>query len=157
LQELFCRCKRADIEAERGHEASAARISRRSGSIIEDQQLRTGPTISIVDDDESVRHLTVHLTPPRRWQSSSENYGGRRRSNFSDLLVRSCPKNMQRRTFARLVDELWDAWLSDASANLGVSLDREALATLGPTELDDIAQKRATDIALRRRRRKSSN
>jgi hypothetical protein len=67
------------------------------------------------------------------------------------------PKNMQRRTFARLVDELWDAWLSDASANLGVSLDREALATLGPTELDDIAQKRATDIALRRRRRKSSN
>jgi FixJ family two-component response regulator len=34
---------------------SAARISRRSGSTIEDQQLRTGPTISIVDDDESMR------------------------------------------------------------------------------------------------------
>jgi FixJ family two-component response regulator len=34
---------------------SAARISRRSGSAIEDQQLRTGPTISIVDDDESMR------------------------------------------------------------------------------------------------------
>ena len=62
------------------------------------------------------------------------------------------PKNMQRRTFKRLEDELWDAWLSDASANLGVSLDRDALANLGWAELDDIA-----DIALRRRRRKSSN
>ena len=64
------------------------------------------------------------------------------------------PKNMQRRTFARLVDALWDAWLRDAS---GVSLDREALANLGPAELDDIARKRVADIALRRRRRKSSN
>ena len=62
------------------------------------------------------------------------------------------PKNMQRRTFKRLEDELWDAWLSDASANLGVSLDRDALANLGSAELNDIA-----DIALRRRRRKSSN
>ena len=62
------------------------------------------------------------------------------------------PKNMQRRTFKRLEDELWDAWLSDASANLGVSLDRDALENLGLAELDDIA-----DIALRRRRRKSSN
>ena len=26
------------------------------------------------------------------------------------------PKNMQRRTFKRLVDELWDAWQRDASA-----------------------------------------
>jgi len=34
---------------------SAARIPRRRGSTIEDQQLRTGPTISIVDDDESMR------------------------------------------------------------------------------------------------------
>jgi hypothetical protein len=67
------------------------------------------------------------------------------------------PKNMQRRTFARLVDELWDAWLSDASANLGVSLDRDALANLGSAELDDIVEKRITDLALRRRRRKSSN
>src|SRR6266540_1908909 len=67
------------------------------------------------------------------------------------------PKNMQRRTFKRLVDELWDAWLSDASANLGVSLDRDALANLGSAELDDIARKRVTDIALRRRGRKSSN
>ena len=67
------------------------------------------------------------------------------------------PKNMQRRTFKRLEDELWDAWLRDAHANLGVSLDRDALANLGPAELDDIVEKRATDIALRRRRRKSSN
>src|SRR6266508_3400425 len=49
------------------------------------------------------------------------------------------PKNMQRRTFKRLEDELWDAWLRDASANLGVSLDRDALANLGSAELDDIA------------------
>jgi FixJ family two-component response regulator len=34
---------------------SAARIPRRRGFTIEDQQLRTGPTISIVDDDESMR------------------------------------------------------------------------------------------------------
>ena len=62
------------------------------------------------------------------------------------------PKNMQRRTFKRLEDELWDAWVRDASAQLGVSLDRDALANLGSAELLDIA-----DIALRRRRRKSSN
>ena len=67
------------------------------------------------------------------------------------------PKNMQRRTFARLEDELWDAWLSDAHANLGVWLDRDALANLGSAELDDIARKRVSDIALRRRHRKSSN
>ena len=67
------------------------------------------------------------------------------------------PKNMQRRTFKRLADELWDAWLRDASANLGVWLDRDALANLGSAELDDIVRKRVTDIALRRRRRKSSN
>jgi hypothetical protein len=67
------------------------------------------------------------------------------------------PKNMQRRTFKRLEDELWDAWLRDAPANLGVSLDRDALANLGSAELDDIARKRVADIALRRRRRKSSN
>jgi hypothetical protein len=36
------------------------------------------------------------------------------------------PKKMQRRTFKRLADELWDAWLRDAHANLGVSLDRDA-------------------------------
>jgi hypothetical protein len=60
---------------------------------------------------------------------------------------------MQRRTFKRLAGELWDAWLHDASANLGVSLDRDALLNLGPAELDHIA----TDVALRQRRRKSSN
>ena len=64
------------------------------------------------------------------------------------------PKNMQRRTFARLVDELWDAWLRDGSANLGVLLDRHALAHLGSAELDEIAWKGVTD---RRRGRKSSN
>jgi hypothetical protein len=67
------------------------------------------------------------------------------------------PKNMQRRTFKRLVDELWEAWLSDAHANLGVWLDRDALVHLGSAELYDIARKRVIDIALRRRRRKSSN
>ena len=67
------------------------------------------------------------------------------------------PKNMQRRMFKRLEDELWDAGLRDASANLGVSLDRDALANLGSAELDDIARKRVTDIALCQRRRKSSN
>ena len=37
----------------------------------------------------------------RRWQSSNENYGGRRRSNLSDLLVRSCrvPSHSVRRTY----------------------------------------------------------
>jgi hypothetical protein len=62
------------------------------------------------------------------------------------------PKNMRRRTFKRLEDELWDAWVRDASAQFGVSLDRDALANLGLAELNDIA-----DIALRRRLRKSSN
>ena len=67
------------------------------------------------------------------------------------------PKNMQRRTFKRLEDDLWDAWLRAESANLGVSLDRETLANLGSAELDDIIEKRFADIALRRRRRKLSN
>src|SRR4051794_12736100 len=35
------------------------------------------------------------------------------------------PKNMQRRTFKRLVDGLWDAWSRDAHANIGVWLDRD--------------------------------
>jgi len=51
------------------------------------------------------------------------------------------PKYMQRRRFKRLADELWEAWLSDAHTNLGVSLDRDALANLGSAELDDIARK----------------
>ena len=67
------------------------------------------------------------------------------------------PKNMQRRTFKRLVNELWDAWRRDAHANLGVWLDRDALENLGSAELDDIARKRITDKYLRRSRRKSSN
>ena len=68
------------------------------------------------------------------------------------------PKNMQRRTFKRLADELWDAWVRDASANFGVPLDRDALGTLMTSEvIDDIARKRVAEIALRRRRRKSSN
>ena len=50
-------------------------------------------------------------------------------------------------------DDPWDAWLRADSANLGVSLDRDALANLGWAELEDIARKRVADIALRRRRR----
>jgi hypothetical protein len=68
------------------------------------------------------------------------------------------PKNMQRRRFKRLADELWDAWVRDASAQFGVPLDRDALGTLMTSEvIDDIARKRVAEIALRRRRRKSSN
>ena len=59
--------------------------------------------------------------------------------------------------FKRLEDDPWDAWLRADSANLGVSLDRDALANLGLAELDDIVEKRVADMALRRRRRKSSN
>jgi hypothetical protein len=57
-------------------------------------------------------------------------------------------RKQQRRTFKRLEDE---------SANLGVSLDRDALANFGLADLDDIIDKRFADIALRRRRHKSSN
>ena len=68
------------------------------------------------------------------------------------------PKNMQRRTFKRLTDELWEAWVRDASAQFGVPLDRDALGTLRTDEvIDDLARKRVAEIALRRRRRKSSN
>ena len=53
---------------------------------------------------------------------------------------------------------LWDACVRDASALFGVSLDRDALGTLRTDEvIDDIARKRVAEIALRRRRRKSSN
>ena len=68
------------------------------------------------------------------------------------------PKNMQRRRFKRLADELLDAWVRDASAHFGVPLDRDALGTLMTDEvIHDIARKRVAEIALRRRRRKSSN
>ena len=68
------------------------------------------------------------------------------------------PKNMQRRRFKRLTNELWDAWVRDASAEFGVPLDRDALGTLMTSEvIHDIARKRVAEIALRRRRRKSSN
>jgi hypothetical protein len=59
------------------------------------------------------------------------------------------PKYMQRRTFSKLRDELWDARRRALYAILGVSLDSDALANLGPADV--------ADIALRRRRRKSSN
>ena len=64
------------------------------------------------------------------------------------------PKNMQRRTFKRLEDELWDAWQRDVHANFGVSLDRDALASFGIAEMEDLIDKRFAD--LRRRHRKSS-
>ena len=68
------------------------------------------------------------------------------------------PKNMQRRRFKRLTDELWDAWVRDASAQFGVPLDRDALGTLMTSEvIHDLTRKRVAEIALRRRRRKSSN
>ena len=68
------------------------------------------------------------------------------------------PKNMQRRRFKRLADELWDAWVRDASAQFGVPLDRDALGTLMTSEvIDDITRKRVAEIALRRKRRRSSN
>jgi hypothetical protein len=41
--------------------------------------------------------------------------------------------------------------------DLGVLLDRDALANLGSAEIDDIVRKRITDTDLRRRRRKWSN
>ena len=93
--------------------------------------------------------------PKKRHGERAEKLMDRLGAQWGEPPIR--PKNMQRRTFKRLTDELWDAWLRDASANLGVSLDRDALANLGSAELDDIARKRVTDIALRRRRRKSSN
>jgi hypothetical protein len=65
------------------------------------------------------------------------------------------PKNMQRRIFKRLEGQLWDAWLFDASVNLGVSLDRDALESLGPAQIDEIARERIAESD-RRRRRKSS-
>ena len=65
------------------------------------------------------------------------------------------PKNMQRRIFKRLEGQLWDAWLFDASVNLGVSLHRDTLMNHGPAQLDEIARERIAEID-RRRRRKSS-
>ena len=64
------------------------------------------------------------------------------------------PKNMQRRRFKRLEDELWDAWQRDVHANFGVSLDRDALASFGIAEMEALIDKRFAD--LRRRHRKSS-
>jgi hypothetical protein len=52
------------------------------------------------------------------------------------------PKNMQRRTFKRLADELWDAWQRDVHANFGVALDRDALASFGIAEMEDLIDKR---------------
>jgi hypothetical protein len=100
-------------------------------------------------------YRSSYLKPKKRHWERAKKLMDRLGAWWGEPAIR--PKNMQRRTFKRLEDEMWDAWLSDASANLGVSLDCDALANLGPAELDDIARKRVTDIALRRRRRKSSN
>jgi hypothetical protein len=98
--------------------------------------------------------LLFELAEKRHWERAKKLMDRLGATAWHEPPIR--PKYMQRRTFARLVDELWDAWLRDASANLGVSLDRDALAKLGSAELDDIARKQFTDIALRQRR-KSSN
>ena len=74
------------------------------------------------------------------------------------------PKNMQRRRFKRLEDELWDAWQRDVHANFGVLLDRDLLASFGIAEMEDLIDKRFADLrrrhrelSLRRRPRKSSS
>jgi hypothetical protein len=142
--------------------------------------------------------------PCRRWQSSNENYGGRRLArslsspwprphafSFAPCLRPVLPFELSQaeKTSLGTCQEAygsawrdgvggaaatsqkhaaadvckasgrttWDAWLSDGSANLGVLLERDALANLGSAEMDDIVGKRITDIDLRRRRRKSSN
>ena len=102
-------------------------------------------------------YRTSYLAPKNRYRERAEKLMDRLGATMwaEPPLLR--PKNMQRRTFKRLEDDLWDAWLRADSANLGVSLDRDALANLGLAELDDIAEMRVADMALRRRRRKSSN
>ena len=58
------------------------------------------------------------------------------------------PKGMQRRTFKRLSDELWEEWQRDVHANVGVSLDRDALASFGMAEMEDLIDKRFADLRL---------
>ena len=86
-------------------------------------------------------YRTSYLTPKKRYQERANKLMDRLGATaWAEPPLR--PKNMQRRTFERLEDDLWDAWLRDAHANLGVSLDRDALANLGPAQLDAIVEKR---------------
>ena len=73
--------------------------------------------------------LLFELAEKTSLGTCQEAYGSAWRDEWGEPPIR--PKNMQRRTFKRLADELWDAWLRDASANFGVSLDRDALGNLG--------------------------
>jgi hypothetical protein len=100
-------------------------------------------------------YRTSYLKPKERYGERAWRLMDRLGAQWGEPPIR--PKYMQRRTFRRLKDELCDARLRDLSANLGVSLDSDALANLGSAELDDIARKRVADSALRRRRRKSSD
>src|SRR5262245_28662360 len=101
-------------------------------------------------------YRSSYLKPQiRHWERAEKLMDRLGTTEWAEPPIR--PKYMQRRTFKRLEDELWDAWQRDASANLGVSLGRDELAKLGMPELDDIVRKRVTEITLRRRRRRSSN
>ena len=103
----------------------------------------------------SLSYRTSHLSPKQRYRERAWKLMDRLgATEWREPPIR--PKNMQRRTFKRLVDELWDAWQRDVHANFGVWLDRDALASFGIAEMEALIDKRFADLALRRRRRKSS-
>jgi FixJ family two-component response regulator len=70
---------------------SAARNSAPQGLHIEDQELRTGPTISIVDDDESMRCAVKSLVTSLGFDvctfSSAEEFLQSPRLNDTDCLI----------------------------------------------------------------------
>jgi hypothetical protein len=119
-----------------------------SGKMVRDLYLLLGPNHTHFRSRHALGLSYCSNSPKKRHGERAKKLMDRLgATEWSEPPIR--PKNMQRRTFKRLTDELWDAWLRDASANLGVSLDRDALANLGSAELDDIARSR--------RRRKPSN
>jgi hypothetical protein len=122
-----------------------------SGKMVRDLYLVLGPNHTRFRSRHALglSYRTSYLKPHERYQERAWRFMDRLGvAQWDEPPIR--PKYMQRRTFSRLRDALRDArGRALYAAILGVSLDSDALANLGPADV--------ADIALRRKRRKSSN
>ena len=88
-----------------------------SGKMVRDLYLLLRPTTRIFVRAMPWACPTVRIWPKKRHWERAKKLMDRLGARWGEPPIR--PKNMQRRTFERLADELFDACLRDASAILG--------------------------------------